>query len=122
MGIAFLADENISPIVISALREDGYNVKSVRDAGLLGASDLQLIVFAKNEKRVILTHDRDFGNLINFPLQSHCGVVLICYKDKSPENVTEKLLKLLDSLKGRVLYSLVVVTDDIVKIHKRHKY
>lgn len=121
MTISFLADENIASSVVSALREAGYDVKSVKEENLLGASDRNLILYAKRERRIMLTHDRDFGNLLNFPLQSHCGVVLICYSDKSARNVADRLLNLLDSLKGRVRYSLVIVTDDAIKIHKRQR-
>ncbi len=121
MKICFLADENIASSVVSALREEGYDVRSVKEEDLLGVSDRNLILYAKGEGRIILTHDRDFGNLLNFPLQSHCGVVLICYSDKSAGNVADRLLNLLGSLKGRLRYSLVIATDDAVKIHKKHR-
>lgn len=56
-----LADENIHADVVSYLRAAGCNVASVREIGRIGEDDLTLIRFAFSERRVILTHDSDFG-------------------------------------------------------------
>jgi predicted nuclease of predicted toxin-antitoxin system len=60
---AVLADENISPEVVMALRERGVAVTTAVEIGLGGASDAALLDWAAPEKRVILTHDVDFGLL-----------------------------------------------------------
>lgn len=60
---ALLADENISPDVVAALRRMGVDVATALDLGLGGASDSALLDLAASERRVILTHDADFGLL-----------------------------------------------------------
>jgi len=119
MSLSFLADENISPTVVKALREAGFDVSDIKEQKLFGISDQQVIKKAYSEDRAILTHDRDFGNLLNNPLTAHKGVVLVRYGDQSPGNVSKRIVPLLESLKGRVKYALVVVTDDAVKIHSK---
>ena len=60
---ALLTDENISPDVVAALRRRGVDVTTATELGLGGASDAALLHRAASERRVILTHDADFGLL-----------------------------------------------------------
>lgn len=60
----WLTDENIHPEVVRFLEEQGHDVLDVKREGLAGSSDRTLIQRARNEERVIVTHDRDFGRLV----------------------------------------------------------
>ncbi|TSC78126.1 MAG: hypothetical protein G01um101433_413 [Parcubacteria group bacterium Gr01-1014_33] len=51
--------------------------------------------FARRERRIIVTHDKDFGNLVRFPVRTHPGVILIRLRNQSPLNALAYLLKLL---------------------------
>jgi predicted nuclease of predicted toxin-antitoxin system len=63
LGFPLLADENIHPEVISYLRESGYDIASVSERGLSGQSDDAILNIAFQDRRIILTHDSDFGRL-----------------------------------------------------------
>lgn len=119
MSLKFLTDENIAKSLVKALREKGYDVKDIKEENLFGISDREVIKKAKEDDRVILTHDKDFGNLLNYPLQSHSGVVLIKYRNQSPSYVIARFIPLLDTIKNKVRGSLIIVTEDLVKIYKR---
>ncbi|HMV67478.1 MAG TPA: DUF5615 family PIN-like protein [Myxococcota bacterium] len=58
-----LADENIAPDVIDGLRARGCDVAGVVLRGLAGSTDRALLALALEERRVVLTHDSDFGTL-----------------------------------------------------------
>ena len=58
-----LADENIHPILVARLRERGLDVVSIHEAGLRGCADARILATAFAERRVVLTHDSDFGTL-----------------------------------------------------------
>jgi len=60
----FIADENISPRVVSFLRETDIKVFDVKGEGLAGTSDLDIIEMAAREERIVLTQDSDFGKLV----------------------------------------------------------
>ncbi|PKP60851.1 MAG: hypothetical protein CVT88_01865 [Candidatus Altiarchaeales archaeon HGW-Altiarchaeales-1] len=116
MPLKFLADENIAKSLVRALRQNGYDVKDIKEEKLIGISDKEVINKAKEQDRIIITHDKDFGNLLNYPLQSHCGVILIRYMNQSPSYIIPKLIPLLDTLKNKVKGSITIVTDDLVRI------
>ena len=101
-----LADENIAPAVITALREDGHDVLSVREV-FPGVRDWDVMKRAVAEQRIILTHDRDFGNVVRLPLLTHMGVILIRCRNRSPTFIAPLLRTMLrredsGTFKGKV--------------------
>ncbi len=74
---ALLADENIDSTVVEALRLDGQDVASVRDLNLVSVADHEVMRLAFEQRRVILTHDTDFGELAIARAEPLVGVVLI---------------------------------------------
>jgi len=116
MSFRFLTDENISKSLVAALREKMHNVKDIKEEKLFGTPDKEIIDMAKREDRIVLTHDKDFSNISVFPLQSHNGIILIKYKDLSPDNVIAKFVPLLDTeLKNKLKQHLVIITDSLIK-------
>ena len=59
----FLADENISFVIIDKLRAAGFEVRAIIEAHA-GASDTEVLDIAGNEGRILVTEDRDFGELV----------------------------------------------------------
>ena len=61
--LKFLTDENISPKVVSFLRQKGFDIIDVKEEGWHGTEDKRLMEMAYKEKQFIITHDVDFGTL-----------------------------------------------------------
>ncbi len=76
-GFAFLADENIHPEVVGWLRERGLDIADVKERGLSGSSDEGLIEVGRRERRILITHDRDFGALTIANQQPFFGVIYL---------------------------------------------
>jgi hypothetical protein len=57
-----LANENVTGTVIAGLRGGGHDVLSVKES-LRGEKDDAILARAQVEKRIVLTHDKDFGEL-----------------------------------------------------------
>ena len=58
-----MADESCAKPVVLALREAGHDVVSIGEVAP-GATDQQVLERALNERRVLITEDRDFGELV----------------------------------------------------------
>ena len=72
-----LLDENISPAAAIALRADGIDVYHVRDRGLLGVTDHELLARAYTEDRIVVTSNVcDFEKLAR-ARELHAGIVLL---------------------------------------------
>lgn len=105
----FLLDENISKTVTQRLRDAGFDVVHVRDVGLVGKLDEEIMATAVKENRVIITHDKDFGNILRFPLQKHDGVIMMRFRNQHPSNVATHLLNFLNHNKELQFRSRLII-------------
>lgn len=62
--LSFFADENIPTDLIIWIKSQGYEISSVIEENLQGASDISIIQKCFVSNRIILTQDNDFGKLI----------------------------------------------------------
>jgi predicted nuclease of predicted toxin-antitoxin system len=58
------ADENLFRGIVKFLRSEGFDVKFVREEGLEGRKDIDLLPIATREGRLIVTQDHDFGQIV----------------------------------------------------------
>jgi predicted nuclease of predicted toxin-antitoxin system len=113
----FLADENFPGPAITLLRQHDIDVKSVVEENP-GISDEQVMEWAMKEGYTILTHDRDYGELIyKFNFKPKGGVVYFRLQDFEPSDPAKILLALIDqSINFTTL--LTVISDSSVR--QRH--
>lgn len=71
-----LADANIESAIVSWLRSNGHDVLWAADLPP-ATSDNALIERANTEKRVLLTYDHDFGEMVYLQGRTSVGVVLL---------------------------------------------
>jgi predicted nuclease of predicted toxin-antitoxin system len=72
-----LADENVHPDVISYLRQQERDVRSVVEDDLIGQSDRAVLRAAYVDGRVVLTHDSDFGTLVITQDEPFVGIIYL---------------------------------------------
>ena len=107
----FLADVNIPQSVIHALVELGHDVLDIKKQNLT-AKDTELVVLVKKEKRVILTRDKDFLVLTQFP-KYQVPTILIRLKLQTPKHIKEHVLELLRNQSQSTLKrSLTIVKEE----------
>lgn len=72
-----LTDENIHPAVSSFLRSEGFDVLDAKEEGLIGTDDSELLRLAWGQQRVVVTHDRDFGELVVARMEPLIGIIFL---------------------------------------------
>jgi hypothetical protein len=89
--VRFLADENFPGAAVNALTGAGHDVAWVRTIAP-GMSDAEVFAWAVRESRVILTFDKDFGDIARGAgLSAECGVVLFRLPMTAPADAGERL-------------------------------
>ena len=73
----FLIDANLPRNTRSFIFALGYESVDVRDIRMANASDHMIAAYAKQEGFIILTRDRDFGDIRKHPASAHSGVIVI---------------------------------------------
>ena len=93
----WIANENVSRTVISALRDRRHDVLSVKES-LRGACDSDILARAQAEQRTVVTHDKDFGELaFRCGLPASSGIVLFRLSGSDPEADNLRILEVLES-------------------------
>lgn len=70
-----LTDENIDPDVIIFLRSAGFDVLDIKESGMQGTDDEEIVKIASAQGRVIITEDSDFCDIIFVQKPDFTGVV-----------------------------------------------
>jgi predicted nuclease of predicted toxin-antitoxin system len=70
-------DENIASTGVEVLRAHGHDVATVREQGLGGHSDSEILGACGQEGRALITLDRDFGHVLRFPPERAAGIVIL---------------------------------------------
>jgi len=107
----FMMNENISGTVIRTLRQRGHDVRSVKEP-MRAAPDEEVLRCAQAEQRVLVTHDKGFGELaFRFGLPASCGVILFRLSGADPGADNRRVLEALETREDWAGH-FAVVTDD----------
>ena len=95
--LRILANENFPGAAVQALRARGHDVGWVRtDAP--GSSDVDVLARAVSEARILITFDKDYGELaFRAGLSTVSGVVLFRIRPVSPQHVAPRSVAALES-------------------------
>ena len=78
--LKFLVDVGVGRKVEEYLLEKGYDTKAVRSIDQR-MPDHEIIRLATSERRMVITMDKDFGELVYHSELNHCGILLLRLED-----------------------------------------
>jgi predicted nuclease of predicted toxin-antitoxin system len=110
-----IVNENIAKSVIQELRQRGWDVLAVKET-MRGAEDTEILRCAELEQRLVITQDKDFGELaFRYRLPASCGIVLFRLSGADPSSDNQRILEVIES---RTDWSgnFSVVTDDRIRM------
>ena len=110
-----LLNENIGVKTTIFLRNKGYDVKSTVE-DFRGINDKQLLGIAFKEKRVIITLDKDFCQLVFRDALPCRGIILLRLKNELPDSINKVLGLFLKSNKDDLMDKFIVVSESRVRI------
>jgi predicted nuclease of predicted toxin-antitoxin system len=114
--LKLLANENIPRLLVTTLRERGHDVVWIFE-GERGIGDPRVLTAALQERRVLLTNDKDFGDLVfRQGKQASCGVILIRLMSQSQAQFVEQVLPLLETNESRWADHFAVITRRKIRI------
>ena len=112
-----LADQDVYKITIDRLTAWGHDIVTARSLNLHKASDEEILHAAKKTKRVLITRDKDFGELLFLKEKETAGVILLRGDFKNTERIHDELRRLLQEQQEDVLkHSLAVVESKRYRI------
>ena len=113
----FVADEGLDAPIVTSLRTEGHEVFYIKEEHP-GLPDEDVLKIANERKDILITSDKDFGELVHRLKQIHSGILLIRLSGVKPK---EKAVIVVAAIKehGNELHNaFTVINKTHVKIRK----
>jgi len=116
----FLADESCDGHLVTALRVAGHDIESVADSHQ-GTDDATVIRLAVDAQRILLTEDKDFGQLVFAAGHGHAGVIFLRYPFRARKHVADTLVALVERHAAELTNAFVVIEPGRTRILTSHR-
>jgi predicted nuclease of predicted toxin-antitoxin system len=112
-----LIDQNIPKRVVDWLKQKGFEIVTLADANLRGATDKKIAAFAIQNNMAVLTQDVDFAKMYHTLYRRKLTVILVNTK----EGTTQSIIQALDKAQLRlnlknIQNQLVIITRKRIRI------
>jgi predicted nuclease of predicted toxin-antitoxin system len=115
--LRFLADESCDFGVVRALRAEGYDVVALSEI-TSHTIDSEVIAQAYREKRILLTEDKDFGQLVFASQADSAGVILIRFPGNARKALQETVVKLILERRDEIQNAFVVIQPSHIRVSR----
>lgn len=113
----FVADESIDRQIVNQLKQDGHRIFDVTEMAP-GISDDEVLSKANKESAILLTADRDFGDLVFRQGRLIEGVVLIRLAGLSSKSKAEHVSSAIRQHAKELQKAFSVITPGSIRIRK----
>src|SRR5262245_9824240 len=116
-------DENLGELGRDLLIDAGHDVSTVAIQRMSGSHDLALYEACQAEGRVLVTLDRDFGEVLRFPPENTAGIAILdCRGQLSPGTVLARIKELAVLLEVQAIEGqLWIVEPGRVRVHENRE-
>ena len=118
MKLKLLADENIDQQVVNMLRADGHDVLYVAEL-VPGIHDDEVLSQANSRQALLLTADKDFGELVFRQRKILEGVILVRLAGLSSEERASIVAATLRDHASEFSHAFSVISPGMVRIRPR---
>ena len=117
VSVKFLADMGISPKTVQFLRDLDNDAVHLREQGLERLPDSTILEKARNEKRILLTNDLDFGELVAASEARLPSVIIFRLRNMRPDAVNRYLRSIILQHQGILEQGVVIsVTEGQIRV------
>jgi predicted nuclease of predicted toxin-antitoxin system len=113
----FLADENMDVAIVDRLRQEGHQVWYVVEMEP-GIADNEVLALANLEGAILITADKDFGELVFRLRYLTTGIILIRLAGLSTSAKSDIVAMIIQEHESELLSKFVVVSPTSVRIRK----
>ncbi len=111
-----IADENLHQHFIDQLVAAGFELVSIRDE-LGGISDHEVAAFAKYKQGLLITEDKDFGELVYAHNLRGISIIFVRYDKSDLYEVTERLMRVATDYYEKTENYFITITANKIRIN-----
>ncbi|MBP6739500.1 MAG: DUF5615 family PIN-like protein [Leptospiraceae bacterium] len=113
----FVADESVDAAIVRILRENQFEVISISES-FFGKPDDVVLEIAVQEQALLLTEDKDFGELVFRLQKQNHGVILIRLSGLPSETKASIVLRSIQENLEQMRHAFSVIDYNFVRIRK----
>ena len=113
----FVADESVDQQIVERLRKDGHEVWYIIETRR-GASDADVLALAKQRAAILLTADKDFGEMVFRQRQVTEGVIFIRLPGQSQKRKAEIVVSAVKKHAEELFRAFSVIIPAGIRIRK----
>lgn len=114
-----LADECLYLITTVFLRKHGHDVLTIQETGFIGIKNGEVAELANKEKRVLITRDMHFCNILKFPPENYNGIIVLKIRPDNISLVHDNLINFLKKYaKEKIEQTLVIIDHNKFRIRR----
>lgn len=110
--LRLLIDMNLSPEWIATLSNEGFDTLHWSTVGDPRATDISIMQWARDNDRVVFTHDLDFGTLLALTHANGPSVLQVRGQNVLPEHVGRLLIAALTQYEAALAAGAIVVVEE----------
>ena len=111
----FLVDIGVGKKVETWLKDNRFDVVSVRDINPK-AKDADILTIAAKQERIVITMDKDFGELIFNSGMTHAGVLILRMEDATGDQKADAIQSILSKFSGKIEGMFCVYQDGRLRV------
>jgi len=113
----FLIDVGVGKKVEEWFKENNYDVKCVRDINI-HSKDKDILRLAASENRMIITMDKDFGELVYNSGMFHSGVLILRLEDAEGEDKVDIVKRIMTGFAEKIENKFCVFQNGKLRIRE----
>jgi len=111
--IKFLADMNVSPVTVEQLKNLKWDIIRVSEIMDIRSRDTEILLYAKENDRVIITQDLDFSTLLAISGYKKPSLINLRLEENRPDSVAKRLLMAVAGMENELAEGAVLSVDDV---------
>lgn len=111
----FLTDECCDFSIIKALRENDFDIIAIAES-LKGASDREVLKVSIEEQRILITEDKDFGELVYAHQRATIGVILLRFPLSNKDIMSKTVVDFIKKQGKSIIGKFIVIQPGKIRI------
>ncbi len=107
-----VVDMNLSPEWVAVLQTAGHDAIHWSNVGNPRATDAEILTWARQEERIVLTHDLHFGTLLALTRETGPSVLQVRTQDVTPSAISEMVAGVLKRFQSELERGALIVVEE----------
>lgn len=112
---SFVADENFDFAIVRQLRDNGFPVIAIAES-FSSIPDTQVLQIAFDRRAILLTEDKDFGELVHRLRMNHCDSLLVRLLKMDSAEKSRRVMDVLMNQGNELVDSFSVLNNEQLRI------